>query len=157
MTDIDDKLLDAAEIYAKAFGVSVRTAIEAVRAEKKLDDLARAHNEAFPDLAFQQSYDLVLDTPEGEAFYAKANPRPERKTKAVQVSVDLMYRARITLLGKLHERLNTDDDFAKRVGPSLSSVPESRLVDEALKLLIKSVSNEEDEKGDLTGIEYFDK
>ena len=160
-------LLDNAEAYAKAFNVPLRTAAAAIRAEAELDELAVEHHAGNPQLTPEQAYVKVLNTPKGAELYATANPRPQSRTKAVQVDPKLLYKARITLLGKLHPKLeNTfdangqptdyDKDFAKRVGPGLTKVTESRIVDEALKLLIEHVSSPDHAEGQ-TGLAWFDK
>ena len=142
----EEQLLDDAEAYAKAYGVSVRAGVEAIRAGEELELLARAHHAENPHLTYEQAASEFYFTPRGKELYATANPRPRSKTKAVQVSPKIMFQARAALNEATYPRRPTN-------------MTEAKIVEEALRLLIDYLSDPDPSPArpeGITGIARFD-
>ena len=129
-TRTPDELVDDAEAFARTFGVSVRDAIDALQAIDEMERLARERHVQQPDTTLEQAMAELLRTPEGSVLYARANPRASRKTKAVQASQRSLYLARAALSQAL------PSDRCRKV-------TEAGLVDEALKLFVDVLAEDE--------------
>ena len=125
-----DELVDEAEAFARAFGVSIRDAMEAIRADEELERLARAHHAQNQVLTYEQASTEFLRTPLGAELYARANPRVKGKTKAVQATPRRLYLARAAL----SQALPSD---------RRAQVTEAKLVDEALRLFVDVLADDE--------------
>ena len=104
-----------------------------------------------------------------EARAAKRPAVQKVDSKLARVDRDLLQNVRTALHMKLLHRLNGaftehadgnitadtwDSDFAERIGPGLRAVSETRIIHEALKLMLDHVL---DAKGNTVGILWFDK
>ncbi len=130
MTRTQDELIDEADAYARAFGVSIREAMDAIKAEEELERHARESHTKNPALTYEQASAEFLRTPQGAELYARANPRPRAKTKAVQANPRRLYLARAALCQAIPSDRRT-------------KVFEAQIVDEALRLFIDVLADDE--------------
>ena len=113
--------------HARALDVDFKTAEDAFKATDRFDELVREHQTDHPNLHPSQCVVNVLETDEGKSLYAKMNPPPILKTKALRARVFLLDRAR-QAIGEIVPR-------------TVVVAKDSSIVNCALRVLADSVSD----------------